>query len=212
MTVCKAEMSDDKRINTVLGRPTTYRMLNKPNNAHCIGLIFASARKSHNETAIVNIYRAYSLFLAHIIRDMATVKPLDLVAHLQQQNNMLYKDIISLGAYHKIIEEMAARVYRKLESRRSDSDMLGALIKTFDLSISDEMLSETQLYLTIRHLIIHNKGYADSDFIAVNANRIKLDSSKRIRMTYKLASKMSVVVYRFVKTLYNEIDSKVLNP
>ena len=78
--------------------------------------------------------------------------------------SMTFIDIIRFADKSSIIEEMARRVYRKLENERSTTELLNKVIKVTQMNIADELKKKALLYLEIRHLIIHNDSKVDKAF------------------------------------------------
>ena len=103
---------------------------------------------------------------------------------------MSYKDIFTLGTYSALLDDIAKRVFRALESERSTPKLLKKFIKTAKLNIPTNIQQDALTYLEIRHLIIHNNSQADATFHAIN-NRglVKINpKNKKVNINYALAS------------------------
>ena len=117
-------------------------------------------------------------------------------------------DIIRFADKSSIIEEMARRVYRKLENERSTTELLNKVIKITRMSIADELKKKALLYLEIRHLIIHNDSNVDKDFHERNdelQGLVKTKHGERLQLNFDLSSQAIACVLELCQKIDEEL-------
>ena len=204
-----------KKIAEVLGGSLdTHRQLNIPNRKTDIRRTFITSRNKMHEQAIVELYREFSNYFANIISEIERKNPKRFLSILSNdsEKGIKYQDIISIGNYNALINEMATRVFRTLENKRSTKDLLQTIIKTTKINVDNDTLETALAYLEIRHLIIHNNTKADAKFqrlpkhdvVSINMN------SKKIILNYDVTNKAINAIFRLCKKVDDELISKQL--
>ena len=132
----------------------------------------------------------------------------------KKDKSLTYPEIVNLGSYDAIIEDMAKRGFRTLERMQSTPDMLDKLISLFRLSITDSLKEDALLYLQLRHLIIHNYGKADDKFITKNTEgKVKINNiNKKITYNYELSNTAMNIVFELCKSIDDELIRQNLLP
>lgn len=138
---------------------------------------------------------------------MAKQDPMGLQKLLSDKSDrqISYPEIIKLGSYESVIDEMANKIFRSLERLRSTTDMLDKLITITHISIEEESKEDALLYLELRHLIIHNYGKVDEKFLEKNNKGLVKVSGKKIIFNYALSNKALNFVYALCKQIDDEL-------
>lgn len=213
--LAKKHIGKKKNIATALGgKLHTHSQLNVPNTTTDIGREFITSRNKLNEQVIVELYRIFSDYLFNIIKEIEHKQPKRMLSLLSNKKDreIAYDKIIALGEYDALIDEMARRVFRSLENKRSTKDMLNSLIKTTNISISTTLINDALLFFEIRHLIIHNNCKADEKFInMLNKDIIKVRKvNDKISLNYRTTNKGLNTVFKLCKTLDDQLVGKGL--
>lgn len=192
---------------TLQGGLIHHRQLNTPNNVNDIKRTFVTNRNSINQQAIVDLYRAFSFYIKSVISELAKQDPMGLQKLLSDKSDrqISYPEIIKLGSYESVIDEMANKIFRSLERLRSTTDMLDKLITITHISIEEESKEDALLYLELRHLIIHNYGKVDEKFLEKNNKGLVKVSGKKIIFNYALSNKALNIVYALCKQIDDEL-------
>lgn len=209
--------ADDTSIAYALGASIdSHRQLNIPNKKIDIRRTFVSARNQLNEHAFVELQCIFSDYISNVIAEIAHVSPNKLLDILGSDNirSINFSDIIKLGSYEKIIAEMAHRVFRVLENMRSTKDMIKKLCDITQISIPEELMSDSLVYIDVRHLIIHRDSCADEVFL--NKDNKKLiptkDKKHRILLKYPITNKAITTIYAFCRTMDKQLIEKGVLP
>ena len=214
---CKLEESEKKRIVSVLeALKGSHLQLNIPNTSREISRIFIFSRKKLSEQAFIELYRIFTEYISNIIAEIFKKNPNKLLGALTDKNEraLYFHEIIKLGNYDAILEEITKRIYRSFENVRSTPKLLDKIISITRVNVSDEVKQEALLYLEIRHLIIHNNTQADEKFKKLDSEgKVTINqNTNKIAMNYKLANDASIAVFKLCKTIDDElIAKKVLN-
>jgi hypothetical protein len=215
---CMSRKDNDKTVAETLGGSLdSHSQLNSPNKKKDIQRTFITNCNTVNRQAIVDLYRAFSSYVKNIVRELSERDPMKVQSLLikKEDKNMSYPDIINLGSYEAIIEDMAAKVFRAMERKQSTPDMLKDIIQITNIEFEGDLLDDALTYLELRHLIIHNDGKADSKFLELNKRNIVRveESRKKISYNYLLSSIAIEKVYELCKSIDKQfLDRAILLP
>ncbi|MBR1449588.1 MAG: hypothetical protein IJ588_14955 [Prevotella sp.] len=204
-----------QKIAEVLGGSLdTHMQLNIPNEKRDISRAFITSRNKLHEQAIIELYGEFSNYVANVISEIEHKNPMRFLSLLSEnsENGIKYKDIITIGNYNALIGEMAKRVFRTLENKRSTKDLLAAFIRNTSITIDNEILEKALVYLEIRHLIIHNntkadakfKGMARHDIVSINQR------NQKINLNFTVTNEAINAIFRLCKKIDDEIVDKDL--
>lgn len=209
-----------KSIGETLGAKTgKHLQLNIPNQPIDIKRTFVTSRNKLNEQALIDLYRIYSDYIRNIVAEVMHKKPQLLIELLKLSGSsskesksekdhhaISCEDILKIGCYDSLIDEISRRLYRSLENERSDVKLLSKIIKTTHINIDETLKKNALLYLEIRHLIIHNNSMADEKFLKMpNVNLVKVNSqNKKICLNYDITNRAITEVFKLCKTLDDE--------
>lgn len=213
--LCNDKKDEEITIGTVLGAThDSHRQLNNPNLSKEIRRTFISARRQLNEQGFIELHCLFSNYIANIIAEIAHGEPKRLVGILGNKDTRTIKfaEIIHLGSYEAVINEMAKRVFRILENLRSTSDMMKKLIKITGITIDKALLEEALIYVEVRHLIIHNDSFVDDPFILNDKNKSVPLNGKKLALTYTSTNKATNTIYKLCKKIDEELIKKGLIP
>ena len=204
-----------RKIAEVLGGSlNTYRQLNIPNERKDISRTFITSRNKLHEQAIIEVYSEFSNYVADIITEIERKQPKRFLSILSEnsEKGIKYHDVIRIGSYNALIEEIARRVFRTLENKRCTKDLLSTFIKNTKISVNSNILDKALAFLEIRHLIIHNNTKADDKFRSlprhdiVNINR----SNQKITLNFKVSNEAINAIFRLCKSIDDEVITKNL--
>ena len=195
-----------KKIVEALGASIkVYRQLNIPNEKIDISRIFITSRKKLHEQAMVELYRLFSSYMSNIIAEIEHKHPKRFLGILSNNvdRSIHYSDIIRIGNFSSLIDEMADRVFRTLDNKRSTNDLLKAIIKCTRITIEDEIKNTALAYLEIRHLIIHNDAKADAKFLNMpKCNVVSINrKTQKISLNFKVTNEAINAIFRLCKTI-----------
>lgn len=203
-----------KIAETLGGSLDTHRQLNIPNEKKDISRTFITSRNKLHEQAIIELYSEFSNYVANIITEIEHKQPKRFLSILSEnsENGIKYKEIIRIGSYNALIDEIAKRVFRTLENKRSTKDLLTAFINNTRIDVGADYLETALIYLEIRHLIIHNNTQADTKFINMpRRDIVKVNSSnQKICLNFKVTNEAINAIFRLCKTIDDGIVEKNL--
>ena len=136
------------------------------------------------------MYAYFADYVSGVIRELENTHPTRILGIVPPQcpTDLSYKDILTLGIYAAILDEIAKRVYRNLEDERSTNKLLKKFIKATNLNVAVNIQEDALVYLEIRHLIIHNNSKADDKFNRMNNHGLVNvnNRTKKIAINYAL--------------------------
>jgi hypothetical protein len=113
--------------------------------------------------------------------------------------------ILRAGSWNSVVQMVAKELFRKLENEKKTKAIIQKMSDKLDLGISQEKIDAALPYLELRHLLVHNDGKADEDFV----NRYPdfgVTSGVKFAMDFELLTKGRAALLDLLK----EFDSKVI--
>lgn len=209
--IANMEVGNSRRIGKVLGGSLkVYRQLDIPNEKSDIRRTFITSRNKLHEQAIVELYRLFSNYIVSIITEIEHNNPRQFLSALDdKERSVKYEDIIAIGNYDALIDNMAKRVYRSLEKRKDTKFLLERIISTTNINIDSDLLDTALLYLQIRHLIIHNNAKADDKFRSMPKCDIVTIKKKNQKISMNIGITISAI--RTLSKLCKSIDDELVS-
>ncbi len=115
------------------------------------------------ELALQLLYVHLNEFLKSILSEMFKHKPLQIVD--KAQGSLKYHEILSLGSYDAVCDDMVDKVFRKLQNERNSRNLVTKILENTHATVSAETLDDAMFYMEIRHLIVHNSSLMDKAFV-----------------------------------------------
>ena len=208
---CSQHVGNGRTIAETLGRTTArYPQLNGPNETAEIRRVFSTSRIKVSEQAIIELYAYFADYVSGVIRELENTHPTRILGIVPPQcpTDLSYKDILTLGSYAAILNEIAKRVYRNLEDERSTNKLLKKFIKATNLNVAVNIQEDALVYLEIRHLIIHNNSKADDKFNRMNNHGLVNvnNRTKKIAINYAL----TIAAIDAIGLLCRTIDAELI--
>ncbi|MCF7861583.1 hypothetical protein K9M79_05035 [Candidatus Woesearchaeota archaeon] len=200
----KSKMKSETIVEFLNLDKNLYNMLNHPisNKAN----LFRYSRSRNNQYAMIELYKAFTCYLKDLLAEFFENDPIK-IAGKAQNSHLSFFQIVELGSYEKISDQIISSVFRKLENERSTSKLLEKILNHTKISIDDQKKFDGLMYLEIRHLIIHNNCKADDNFKNKYRNHVAIDSKGKISMTFDLVYKAIISITDLAK----DIDEKLLS-
>lgn len=214
LSISNSRCNSEKGTNTIadaLGASVgSHGQLNIPNKRIDINRTFISARKQLNEQAFVELHCIFSDYIAHVIAEIAHNEPTRLLSILgnDTERTITFADIVRFGDYDSIINEMAKRVFRILENMRSTTDMMQKLCKITKITIDNNLMKESLIYIEVRHLVIHGDSAVDELFKKNDKNGLIPLKGNKLALRYKVTNKAINTIYELCRKIDNALIEK----
>jgi len=114
-------------------------------------------------------------------------------------------DVLQADKLQSLIEDIVAKMFRKLENERSTTALIEKTCSKLGLEIDESTKTNAIYYLEIRHQLVHADGKADVQFKEKHPD-LKYTTGDYIDLRYKLIIKVRTAVMKFV----DEVDKKAL--
>ena len=215
---CKEQAKDTMTIAEALSSDVNiHPQLNAPARTIDINRTFTTSRIKINEQAIIELYAAFSDYCLSLIKELAhsnskkRILGLYYSTNQKSQDSLSYKAILDLGSYDNVINEIASKIFRRIENVKSTSFQVEVFIKKLGINVPDDLKNDAILYLVVRHLIIHNNSKVDDDFNGKNKmGLVETNANRKIIINYALSSAAITKVTELCKMIDEEIIKKGL--
>ena len=166
--------------------------------------IFNFSRARNAEHSLVALHGHFTEYLRTILDEMYQGNPLLVVG--KAPGTMQYQEIVQLGTFEAISQNMIDNVFRKLENERSTTKLLEKVLNHTQVHLDPEQLDTAIMYLEMRHLIIHNGSKADAIFASRYAGRTRLSDGDRLPLLARTVQSAVAAV----TTLVKDVDTQLL--
>jgi len=113
--------------------------------------------------------------------------------------------LLSANSIDEVARTVTDSIFQQLENERSSLELIKKIGIKLDLQLSQAAIDAALPYLLIRHYFVHEDGKPTREF-KEEYPFVKLDTKKRIKLSYKFLMKAKENVIELV----SEIDQKVL--
>jgi hypothetical protein len=170
--------------------------------------IINRTKRNNYEYSILILNTHFSEYLKNILRDMYDHKPL-LIAG-KASGTLQYHEIIESGSFDSISDMIVDRVFKKLESDRGTKKLLTNILKGTKVKLPDKIENNALMYIEIRHLLVHQSGKFDKDFIKRFGNSIKssIEVNEKIPLTIDFVREGIKSVSELVGTIDRQLIEK----
>lgn len=167
----RKETDKEKDINKALKMDEEkYNHLNHPVKQH--NAIFRHTQNKNIQFALIQLYDYFSSYLRSIVKEMYEKKPLFIAQKAVLNKNgedkenltLKFAEIIRLGDYSSIENEIVNRIFRSIEELKSTKKLLDRILSDTKVNISNGDKEDALKYLEFRHLLTHNKGLIDNKY------------------------------------------------
>ncbi len=197
------------KITKALGiNPSKHDILNHPVSDYL--RIFNYTRSKNAEFSVIELYNAFSVYMKSILAEMYKHNPLQIVGKATGNPNFSFIDLVKLGNYQKIEEEMITKVFRKLEDERSTTKLLEKILNHTTINLPDALKINALMYLEMRHLFIHNNGKADEHFVTEYGDNLSVKVNHKLPTNFDTVSNAIQTVYHLIEFIDKELINENL--
>ena len=184
--------------------------LHHPNDEKNVNRICAFSRSKINEHVVVEVYRIFTDYMVHILREIFASSPKRLLslASNKDDKQMSFMEILNAGTYDELQDQMSLKIYRSLERQKSTPKLLEKFIRVSGININQDLKRKALLFLEIRHLIIHNNSKADEKFTQMNNEGLVSVNTRnrKITINFYLVNSAINSVFALCKAIDQELE------
>lgn len=192
----------------------TYDKLNHPSKQQ--NAIIKHSQKKNIEFAILRLFNLFTAYLQSITKEMYSKNPMLVVGKAVVNKNgddkenltMSYAEIVRLGNYENLQDQIVLNIFRSIEELRSTSKLLEKILKDTKVNIPKTTIDEALAYLEMRHLFIHNHGMVDAKYAKTYGKKFtpNLKDKKELPTKFEIFAKALTAITKLV----TEIDTQLI--
>lgn len=168
---------------------------------------------------IKDLYEEVCLYISTILAAMALNHKISNIERLVEgcTKNICIKDLLNYSSYEEVVNLISKTITRTMEEHQMWCDekkkknirlsIIDELQKRLGISFDINKKNEAEHYLCLRHILVHNDGYPDSDFIEKHPVFKLKKGQKKLPMTHIIIQN----AYETVNELVLEIDNCLVN-
>lgn len=156
---------------------------------------------------IKDLYEEVYDYLKSVLTEAAVrakVEPDRLIG--KQHVEVSVSEILRADKLQSVIEDIVAKLFRKLENERSTTALIEKTCGKLGLTIPEEIQSKAIYYLEIRHQLVHADGKADEQFKETHPD-LNYTSGNYIDLRFRLIQNARKSVAKFIE----EFDAQAIS-
>jgi hypothetical protein len=181
-----------------------YSRLNHPTSHR--SRVYNYCRAKNTQSAIIELHGFFSEYMCDILKEIYKTKPLLVVGKSNRQLDLKYHELIKYTNLQDLHTKMVNDVFRNIENEQSTIKLIDKILNNTDANVSEGEKNRALPYLEMRHLFIHNKGYADGAFADKYGAQFKVKCGDKLPTKFKIADD----AIANVSALTQKIDSEFL--
>lgn len=192
----------------------TYNRLNHPSKQQ--NAIIIHSQRKNIEFSILRLFNLFTAYLQNITKEMYNKNPMLVVGKAVINRNgedkenltMSYAEIVRLGTYENLQNQIVLNIFRSIEELRSTSKLLDKILKDTKVNISKAIIDDALTYLEMRHLFIHNHGLVDSKYAEAYGKKFTpiLKDKKELPTKFETFSKALTAITKLI----TEMDEQLI--
>lgn len=198
--------------------PTIYDKLNQPVKQYEPLEILVQHKQVH--AALGQLYEFFSNYLHDIVDEIKKYKPENMLHLLTKKQlkefSLALPQIQALGSVERIQNAVLEQYFCKLHQTQHTQDLFKKLITHTRITIDSHISWRCLGFLTLRNLLVHNKGILDASFVRDYKGVIegpimkKIITNKEVPLDIEVFQQACSAIFALCKEMDTQLISKDL--
>lgn len=166
---------------------------------------FNRLRRHNHEHVLHVLYAHYVEYLRRLLQSLYQHAPLQVAGKVP--GKVTYHDLIRMGTFDSVEQHIVDSVFRSLQSDRPGK-LLERIVDHTGIVVDDTLREAAALALDTRHLLVHNAGRVDADFVRRHGTRMPytVEDGSRLPLSKGYARKAIGSVYELLR----DVDTRLV--
>lgn len=201
----------DEKLFDALDEDKHVVLSNRTASAHNRQIAINHLRQSVYSSYIKDLYEEVTDYLHSALAEAATQAQVDPGRFIGEHRvEVQVPDVLQAGKLQVLIEDIVAKMFRKLENERSTTSLINKSCSKLGLNVDQAIRDKAIYYLEIRHQLVHADGKADALFKA-NHPDLAYTSDDYIDLRFKLIKNIREAVEAFIEEFDNQAITAGIN-
>ena len=179
----------------------TYPQLDIPSSEYA--RLINYSKKENSEYCFIELHNLFSYYMRDILKEMYLVKPKSIT---QKSNKALaFSKLSEFSSIDELNDYMIDEIFRELENVRSTPKLVKRILGHTKIQVPQALSDNTIMYLSIRHLIVHNNSKVDQEFYEKYKNRLSITLNGKVPTNYQIFKSALQTIYDYIYTVDQEL-------
>lgn len=183
--------------NNLKVKSEKYDKLNEPASEYA--RIINYSRRESTEYCFVELYNMFTSYMKDILKEMYMLKPKSITEKSHKQ--ITFSKLSEFESIDEITDYMIDEIFRDFENERSTPKLVKKIIGHTKISIPQNISNEAMMYLTMRHLIIHNNSKVDQEYFEKYHNILFISNGGPVPADYENFQKALFAIKTYIATI-----------
>ena len=190
-------------------RQGVYPCLDVPTTEYA--RIINYSRRENSDYCFLELYNLFAYYMKDILKEMYQLRPKSIAT--KSNKTISYAKLTEFTSINAIVDYMIDDIFRELEGLRSTPKLVKRIVGHTKICIPQAESDSAMMYLSIRHLIIHNNSKVDEDFYQKYKNKLDISEKGKVPTDFLTFQAALGAVYKYIKTIDTELIRKgFVNP
>lgn len=185
-------------------RSGQYPCLDVPSTEYA--RIINYSRSENRDYCFVELYNLFAYYMKDILKEMYQLRPKSITE--KSNKTISYSKLTEFSSIDALVDYMIDDIFRELEGLRSTPKLVKHIVGHTKIKIPQNQSDEAMMYLSIRHLIIHNNSKVDTEFYNKYQNKLSISINGKVPTDYSIFQTALSAVYTYLKTIDTELITK----
>ncbi len=181
-----------------------YNNLNIPSTEYA--RLVNYSKKENSEYCFIELYNIFASYMKEILKEMYQLRPKSITSKSNKALN--YSKIAEFSTYEEIVNFIIDDIFRSLENLRRTPKLVKSIINHTKIQIPQALSDSAMMYLSIRHLIVHNDSKIDQEFYDKYRNKLTISLNGKVPTDFSTFQIAMQSLYDYIKAIDNELILK----
>lgn len=197
--------NNGKTISQNMGFPSEqYPCLDVPCTEYA--RIINYSRRENSDYCFVELYNLFAYYMKDILKEMYLLRPKSITE--KSNKTISYSKMAEFTSIDALVDYMIEDIFRELEGLRSTPKLVKRIVGHTKIHIPQSQSDEAIMYLSIRHLIIHNNSKIDTEFYSKYQHKLSISANGKVPTDFSTFQSALNAVYTYIKTIDTELIAK----
>lgn len=162
------------------------------------------SRQQNSEYCFVELYNLFASYMKDILKEMYAKQPKKITEKSNKQ--LTYIKISEFSTMDSLVQYMIEDIFRSLENEKSMPKLVEKIMNHTNVQVTQSIADDALMYLTIRHLIIHNNSKVDADFFNKYNSKLSIRLNDQVPTQFTILQNACLCIFSYLQ----EIDSSLI--
>lgn len=161
------------------------------------------SRRENSDYCFLELYNLFAYYMKDVLKEMYQLRPKSIAA--KSNKTISYSKLTEFTSIDALVDYMIDDIFRELEGLRSTPKLVKHIVGHTKICIPQAESDSAMMYLSIRHLIIHNDSKVDKDFFQKYKNKLNISENGKVPTDFPTFQAALSAVHKYIRAIDTEL-------